>query len=100
MYNGAHESWNRRDRHMFDTLERVLVARGPKSKILVWAHNSQIGDARHTEMGAARSELNIGQLCRERFGAGAALIGFGTHSGTVLAASDWDGPAEIKAVRP
>ena len=51
-------------------------------------------------MGAARSELNIGQLCRERFGAGAALIGFRTHRGTVLAASDWDGPAEIKAVRP
>ena len=100
MYYGAHESWNLRDRHMFDTLERILAARGPKSKIVVWAHNSHIGDARHTEMGAARSELNIGQLCRERFGAGAALIGFGTHSGTVLAASDWDGPAEIKAVRP
>ena len=100
MYYGAHESWNLRDRHMFDTLERILAARGPKSKIVVWAHNSHIGDARHTEMGAARGELNIGQLCRERFGQSAALIGFGTHSGTVLAASDWDGPAEIKAVRP
>ena len=100
MYYGAHESWNLRDRHMFDTLERILAARGPKSKIVVWAHNSHVGDARHTEMGAARGELNIGQLCRERFGRGAALIGFGTHTGTVLAASDWDGPAEIKAVRP
>ena len=100
MYYGAHESWNLRDRHMFDTLERILAARGPNSKIVVWAHNSHIGDARYTEMGAARGELNIGQLCRERFGQSAALIGFGTHSGTVLAASDWDGPAEIKAVRP
>ena len=51
-------------------------------------------------MGAARAELNIGQLCRQRFGRGAALIGFGTHSGTVLAASDWDGRAEVKTVRP
>ena len=100
MYYGAHESWNLRDQHMFDTLERILAMRGPKSKIVVWAHNSHIGDARYTEMGAARSELNIGQLCRERFGPAAALIGFGTHSGSVLAASDWDSPAEVKAVRP
>jgi putative phosphoribosyl transferase len=100
MYYGAHESWNLRDRHMFDTLERILAERGPKSKVVVWAHNSHIGDARYTEMGAARGELNIGQLCRERFGEAAALIGFGTHRGSVLAASDWDGPAEVKAVRP
>lgn len=100
MYYGAHESWNLRDRHMFDTLERILAMRGPASKIVVWAHNSHIGDARYTEMGAARGELNIGQLCRERFGQDAALIGFGTHAGSVLAASDWDAPAEVKAVRP
>ncbi len=100
MYYGAHESWNLRDRHMFDTLERILALRGPKSKIVVWAHNSHIGDARYTEMGATREELNIGQLCRERFGGDAVLIGFGTHTGSVLAASDWDAPAEIKTVRP
>ena len=100
MYYGGHESWNLRDRHMFETLERILVMRGPASKAVVWAHNSHIGDARYTEMGAARGELNIGQLCRERFNRSVALIGFGTHSGTVMAASDWDAPAEVKTVRP
>ncbi|KQY95121.1 erythromycin esterase [Caulobacter sp. Root1455] len=100
MYHGAHESWNLRDRHMFETLDRVLKMLGPGAKAVVWAHNSHIGDARYTEMGAARGELNIGQLCRERFGSNAALIGLGTHSGTVMAASDWDAPAEVKTVRP
>jgi erythromycin esterase-like protein/predicted alpha/beta-hydrolase family hydrolase len=100
MYYGSEESWNLRDTHMFETLEHILKARGPKSKAVVWAHNSHIGDARYTEMGAARGELNIGQLCRERFGKDAALIGFGTHVGTVMAASDWDAPAEVKTVRP
>lgn len=100
MYYGAHESWNLRDRHMFETLDRILKVRGPQTRAVVWAHNSHIGDARYTEMGAARGELNIGQLCRERFGGEAALIGFGTHVGTVMAASDWDEPAEVKTVRP
>jgi erythromycin esterase-like protein/predicted phosphoribosyltransferase/predicted alpha/beta-hydrolase family hydrolase len=98
MYYGARESWNLRDRHMFETLERALAARGPESKAVVWAHNSHVGDARYTEMGAARGELNIGQLCRERMGRDAALIGFGTAGGTVMAATDWDGPAQIKTV--
>jgi erythromycin esterase-like protein len=66
----------------------------------VWAHNSHIGDARATEMGKIRDELNIGQLCREAYGAEARLLGFGTDRGTVAAASDWDGPMEIKNVRP
>ena len=100
MYYGGPESWNVRDRHMFETLERILMTRGPASKAVVWAHNSHIGDARHTDMGAKHGELNIGQLCRERFGRSAALIGFGTHAGTVLAASNWDEPAEIKTVLP
>jgi protein-L-isoaspartate(D-aspartate) O-methyltransferase len=100
MYYGGAESWNLRDRHMFDTLKHVLDARGPSSKAIVWAHNSHIGDARHTEMGAVRGELNIGQLCREEFGSDCALIGFGTHGGTVAAASDWDGDMEVKRVRP
>ncbi len=100
MYYGARESWNLRDRHMFETLERILAMRGPTSKAVVWAHNSHIGDARYTDMGAKQGELNIGQLCRERFKRSAAMIGFGTHTGTVMAASNWDSPAEVKTVRP
>jgi len=100
MYYGGAESWNLRDTHMFETLEHVLEARGPQSRAVVWAHNSHIGDARHTEMGIMREELNIGQLCRERFGRDSACIGFGTHVGTVAAASDWDGELEVKQVRP
>jgi protein-L-isoaspartate(D-aspartate) O-methyltransferase len=99
MYYGGSESWNLRDRHMFETLEHVLAARGAGAKAVVWAHNSHIGDARHTEMGQRRDELNIGQLCRERFGDEAALIGFGTHSGSVACASEWGGPMEIKRIR-
>ncbi|ESY78163.1 protein-L-isoaspartate O-methyltransferase [Mesorhizobium sp. LNHC221B00] len=99
MYYGGAESWNLRDTHMFDTLGHLLDAGGPNSKAIVWAHNSHIGDARYTEMGVIRDELNIGQLCRQRFGDEAALIGLGTHSGTVAAASDWDGEMEVKQVR-
>lgn len=100
MYYGGAESWNLRDRHMFETLEHLLEAGGPQTRAVVWAHNSHIGDARHTDMGQLRGELNIGQLCRERFGDDAALIGFGTHTGTVAAASDWDGEMEVKPIRP
>jgi protein-L-isoaspartate(D-aspartate) O-methyltransferase len=100
MYHGAAESWNLRDTHMFETLEAILDAKGPKAKAVIWAHNSHIGDASKTEMGEVREELNIGQLCRERFGKDAALIGFGTHTGTVACASDWDGPMEVKPVNP
>jgi protein-L-isoaspartate(D-aspartate) O-methyltransferase len=100
MYYASHESWNLRDRHMFETLENVLQARGGDSKAVVWAHNSHIGNAAATEMGIIREEFNIGQLCRERFGAKAALIGFGTDRGTVAAADDWGGPMKIKRVRP
>jgi erythromycin esterase-like protein len=99
MYYGATESWNLRDRHMFETLERLLAWRGQGSKAVVWAHNSHIGDARATDMGE-RGEINIGQLCRERFAEVAVVIGFGTDRGTVAAASEWDGPMEIKQVRP
>jgi erythromycin esterase-like protein len=82
MYYGATESWNLRDRHMFETLERLLAWRGQGSKAVVWAHNSHIGDARATDMGE-RGEINIGQLCRERFAEVAVVIGFGTDRGTV-----------------
>jgi protein-L-isoaspartate(D-aspartate) O-methyltransferase len=100
MYYCGAESWNLRDTHMFETLGHLLEARGSHSRAVVWAHNSHIGDARYTEMGVVREELNIGQLCRERFGDRAALIGFGTHTGTVAAASDWDADMEVKRVRP
>jgi protein-L-isoaspartate(D-aspartate) O-methyltransferase len=99
MYYGGAESWNLRDSHMFETLEHLLEARGPSAKAIVWAHNSHIGDARYTDMGTVREELNIGQLSRQRFGDEAALIGFGTHIGTVAAASDWGGDVEFKRVR-
>ena len=100
MYHGAAESWNLRDTHMFETLLQLLEAKGPSSKAIVWAHNSHIGNAAFTEMGQLRDELNIGQLTKERFKSQARLLGFGTHSGTVAAADDWDEPMKIKAVRP
>jgi erythromycin esterase-like protein/predicted phosphoribosyltransferase len=95
-------SWNLRDRHMVETLEaldRHLSRRHGTTKIVVWAHNSHLGDARSTQMGE-RGELNVGQLVRERYGSGnTVLVGFTTHHGTVTAASDWDAPAERKRVR-
>ena len=100
MYYGTAESWNLRDRHMFDTLNHLMDWRGPNAKAVVWAHNSHIGNAAATDMGKARDEINIGQLCREKFGDDAALIGFGTDRGTVAAADDWDGPMKVKTVRP
>jgi len=100
MYYGAAESWNLRDRHMFDSLCQLLESKGPEARAVVWAHNSHIGDARFTEMGVVREELNIGQLCRERFGGACALIGFGTHAGTVACATDWDQPMEVKRINP
>lgn len=99
MYYGSADSWNLRDRHMFDTLQAVLAARGAGARAVVWAHNSHIGDASATGM-AARGEYNVGQLCRAVFGDRAYHIGFGTHTGTVAAASAWNGPMERKQVRP
>lgn len=100
IYHGSAESWNLRDTHMFDTLEQLLGTKGPEAKAVIWAHNSHIGDARFTEMGQSRDELNIGQLVREHYGDEARLIGFGTHTGTVAAATDWDGTMEVKRVNP
>lgn len=101
MFRSDVSSWNLRDTHMMETLvsliEHLTVRRGP-TKVVVWAHNSHIGNAQATEMGD-RGELNIGQLVREKFGTKARLIGFTTYSGTVTAASNWDSPAERKRVR-
>lgn len=99
MYYGSRAAWNLRDRHMFDTLKSLLEFHGPASKAIVWAHNSHVGDSAATEM-SLRGEFNIGHLCRREFGSAAYSIGFGTNGGTVAAASDWDAPMEVKAVRP
>lgn len=99
MYYGSAQSWNLRDQHMFQTLRSLLDFHGPDSKAVVWAHNSHVGNAAHTQM-SARGEFNIGQLCKEEFGDAAYNVGFGTDHGTVAAASHWDGPLEIKQVRP
>jgi erythromycin esterase-like protein len=85
---------------MFETLNQLLDAKGPRSKAIVWAHNSHIGNAAHTDMGKSRGEFNIGQLCKDKFDAKARLIGFGTHTGTVAAADDWDEPMRVRQVRP
>jgi erythromycin esterase-like protein len=95
-------SWNLRDTHMAETLDALagfLGRAGDRPRIVVWAHNSHLGDARATEMGD-RGEWNVGQLAREHYGAHAVLVGFTTFTGTVSAASEWDGPAERKHVRP
>jgi erythromycin esterase-like protein len=100
MYYGSAASWNLRDEHMADTLEVLLQRKGSGSKVVVWAHNSHIGDARHTDMGQSREELNLGQLVRERYDGAACLIGFGTNAGTVAAADDWDEPMRIMPINP
>jgi erythromycin esterase-like protein len=101
MFRGRHSSWNIRDTHMADTFDALVkfLGRDADAKIAVWAHNSHLGDARATEMGE-RGEINLGQLLRERHGDNVASIGFTTFEGTVTAASDWDGDAERKLVRP
>ena len=102
MVRGHVESWNLRDQHMTETLGELvqfLDRSRPGARIVVWAHNSHLGDARATEMGKG-GELNVGQLVRERFGAAAVLVGFTTYNGSVTAASEWDGPAHRKHVRP
>jgi len=102
MYRAEVSSWNLRDRHMAGTLDALVEHLGhqvPRAKIVVWEHNSHVGDARATEMGS-RGELNVGQLARQRYGRECVLIGFTTFDGTVTAATDWGGPAERKRVRP
>jgi erythromycin esterase-like protein len=101
MFGGRVSTWNLRDTHMADTLDALrshLAGRFDRPKLVVWAHNSHVGDARATELGA-RGELNIGQLARERYGERAVLIGFSTYTGTVTAASNWGGSAERKRVQ-
>lgn len=101
MFRGRVSSWNLRDRHMAETLEALIAhfrSKGRDARAVVWEHNSHVGDARATAMGR-EGEWNVGQLARERWGTEVALVGFTTYAGTVTAASDWDGPAEVKRVR-
>ncbi|KAJ5803270.1 uncharacterized protein N7503_005720 [Penicillium pulvis] len=102
MYWSEASSWTLRDTHMFGTLQRIMQHRPPPAnKAIVWAHNSHVGDARYTSMGMRRDELNIGQLCREGFGReNVAILGCGTHTGTVAAAHEWDEDMQIMDVRP
>jgi erythromycin esterase-like protein len=102
MFGSRTQSWNLRDQHMAETLDSLIAflgANGSSAKVVLWAHNSHLGDARATELGAG-GELNVGQLVRQRYGRDATLIGFTTCTGTVTAASNWDEPAERKVVRP
>ncbi len=101
MFRGHIESWNLRDQHMAGTLDALqlhLSHQGSPSKIIVWEHNSHLGDARATEMGQG-GELNVGQLVRQKYGDQSRLLGFTTYTGTVTAADDWDEPAKRKRVR-
>jgi len=102
MYRGEVSSWNLRDHHMAETLDSLVAyqtGRGHIPKVVIWAHNSHLGDARATQM-AERGEWNLGQLVREKYGRDSVLVGFTTFEGTVTAASNWNAPAERKYVRP
>ncbi|HEY5944208.1 MAG TPA: erythromycin esterase family protein [Kofleriaceae bacterium] len=101
MFAGRSASWNLRDTHMADTLDLLgdHLGDGAPAKLIVWAHNSHVGDARATEMGDD-GQLTLGQIARQRHPGEVALIGFTTHEGTVIAANDWDEPGERMRVRP
>ena len=99
MYYGSDESWNHRDTHMFQTLQLLLQRYGLGSKAVVWEHNSHLGNAAATQFGM-HGQVNVGQLCRRSFGNQMYAIGQGTDHGTVAAASMWEGPMELKQVRP
>jgi len=96
-------SWNLRDKHMVKTIINLInhqQTHGASGKVVVWAHNSHVGDARYTDMGSARGEWNVGQLIREKYGADVFNIGFTTNTGTVSAAHNWDCPRQTMNVVP
>ena len=102
MFRGRVSSWNLRDRHMTETLVALsshLATQGLEPRIVVWAHNSHLGDARATDMGS-QGEWNVGQLMRENFPGHVTTIGFTTYAGTVTATSNWDEAAQLKRVQP
>ena len=102
MYRSPAPAWNLREQHMAATLDALLThlnRQGSRAKIAVWAHSSHLGDGRATEKREDRL-VNVGQVVREQHGGETVLIGFTTSSGTVTAASEWDGPPQIKEFRP
>ncbi|WP_422771537.1 erythromycin esterase family protein [Plantactinospora sp. WMMC1484] len=100
MVGGGPQSWNVRDTHMAETLDRLLDRYGPDARAVVWAHNTHVGDARATDM-AGGGMVNIGQLARERYGVDdVLLVGFGSYQGSVVAANRWGAPAEVMTVPP
>lgn len=100
MVRGGAGSWNVRDRHMVETLGRLMQLHGPEAKAIVWEHNTHIGDARFTDM-AGDGMVNVGQLVRERHGANEVyLVGFGSYAGSVIAGGSWGAPMERMTVPP
>ncbi|MHB1296573.1 MAG: erythromycin esterase family protein [Anaerolineae bacterium] len=101
-FAGRVPSWNLRGRHMAETLSALIdyqQRRRGEAKVIVWAHNAHVGDARATEM-ADQGALSLGQLVHEQYGANAVSVGFSTYTGTVTAASGWGMVAERMWVRP
>jgi erythromycin esterase len=100
MVHGGPESWNIRDRHMDDTLARLLDHYGDAARVVVWEHNTHVGDARYTTMADA-GMVNVGQLARERYGADdVVIVGFGSHHGSVLAGDSWGAPVQRMPLPP
>jgi len=99
MYYSSRGSWNLRDQHMFEVLKLLLEEHQPDSKVIVWAHNSHVGNAAATEL-AEQGETNLGELCKKQYGTDVYSLGFGTDRGTVAAASEWGGPVQLKKIRP
>lgn len=100
MMRGGPDSWNLRDEHMTETLDRIVQHHGPDTRVVVWEHNTHVGDARFTDMAAA-GMVNVGQLVRERYGQDAVkIVGFGSYEGSVIAASSWEAPMQEMPVPP
>lgn len=93
------DSWNIRDRHMVSALEKLMAFHGGNARVLVWEHNTHIGDARATDM-ADDGMVNVGQLLREKYGSEVYAIGFGTYEGTVIAGRSWGARMEEMKVPP
>lgn len=100
LYYGGAAAWNARATHMHDTLSALLAAKGHEAKVVVWAHNAQVGDAAATAMGVAGEAVSLGQLCRQTWGDDAHLIGFGTHAGTVACAGERDAEMAVRTLPP
>jgi erythromycin esterase-like protein len=100
MIQGGPESWNIRDRHMTEMLERLIQHHGAGARAIVWEHNTHIGDARFTDMAQA-AMVNVGQLVRLRHAAdGVVLVGFGSYQGSVIASREWEAPTQRMPLPP